>query len=474
MSLTISKQLDNGILYANSDLLVELTSTKTSEPNFAVVLDIKDENNNLIVRTKQRKGLNNTLVFNLNNIIYNSMELNVVPNIDSNTNSYVGINSEWLNKYKVLFGEEYSSSPSSSVLLYNGNTDTEGQPAKIMTTAENGLHYFSAGTKEREYNPITNIYNKYVNHFAPSSIDARLTSHPTTYDTNTGDTLSITLPNGGASYIVKDIIYNDIAVMKREYYDEYDLQGNLIDTEYIPYVNRAGYTTGNPVIRTNTNQNYTTISSDFYSTDYTARLTQVVIQDITRDTIPTSSKSYRVRVYGSGSDESYNYGIHTGELDNSLTYADITINLNKYECINPSLETYRLVWINEYGALDYFSFEGQNTKNLEIERTNIKTTPIKWDSANTSNAIASTRGNQQIQSKFTTKFTASTRFLTQEYADWLESLFVSPAVWLITGNFQYTPIVITSANYRSYTNQKQDKLKSYTIEFELSNDKRTR
>lgn len=474
MSLNITKSLPYGINYANDDLLVEITSTKDSEFNFAVVMDLKDENNNLLLRTKQRKGLGNRFVFDLNNIIYNQFDFNSPANNPSYSYLFEGIEGS-VNRFKILFGEEYSSSPSSSIILYNGSTNNEGQPTKTMSSDDNGFQYFSAGTKDNSPTSIPYITTKYHDELSGVgvSVDSRLTNHPSNYEANREDLLSITIPNGGVIKSANTAYYNDVYAVRYDYYDSTDLNGTLLNTDYQVNINAPLYQRSFPTIRTGSSIPYANIKDDFFDdpTKVKARLTKITLQGSPSITIPTNAKSYRARVYASGSTSfTFDNGTRTGGINNAYTLADVSVNIID-SCDNISPDRYQFAWVNEYGVIDHFSFDKLSTKTINNDRTKFTQTYVDWDNANTT--LYTKGGKTQLQNNITTKHTATTRYLTQEIADWLESLWLSPRVWVYNGS-SFLPTIITSVDYRQYTNNKQDKLKSYTIEFEYSNDKRPR
>ena len=70
------------------------------------------------------------------------------------------------------------------------------------------------------------------------------------------------------------------------------------------------------------------------------------------------------------------------------------------------------------------------------------------------------------------RYNVSTQWLTQEWADWLEGLFLSPSVYLLDGATAY-PINLTTATYNKFTDARTQKLKQYSLGFKYSNSLRT-
>ena len=93
------------------------------------------------------------------------------------------------------------------------------------------------------------------------------------------------------------------------------------------------------------------------------------------------------------------------------------------------------------------------------------------------------RGRGAITTKATERITINSDWIsTDEEAAYLEELFISPAVWILsdydstdTGDADYgkymNPVVITNSDYQRYT-RVNDKVSLYTLDIEYSIDKK--
>lgn len=121
-------------------LLYSVISTDPSKPQFKYVCDIEDYAGNLIQRIKQ--PANETLhgIFNVAVPIRAQLKVDDTLYIQNPTASYGNGDNSLINSYSqfiVKFGEEYGTSESSSVTIYNGNGGV-GDPAVTGTVLSLG------------------------------------------------------------------------------------------------------------------------------------------------------------------------------------------------------------------------------------------------------------------------------------------------------------------------------------------------
>ena len=101
----------------NNNLVYTVTSTQVTQPQFQFVVDIKDESNTLIQRVKQQPNPSAKGVFDIGTILPSVLGPTdeAWKTTTPQTNSFSG------GDFNIYFGEEYGTSVSSSVTLYNGS-----------------------------------------------------------------------------------------------------------------------------------------------------------------------------------------------------------------------------------------------------------------------------------------------------------------------------------------------------------------
>ena len=121
-------------------LLYSVVSSDFSLPQYKYVCDIEDYAGNLIQRIKQPANDTGHAIFNVAVPIKSQLTVDDTLYIQHPTASYGNGDNSLINSYSqfiVKFGEEYGSSPSSSVIVYNGNGGV-GDPAVTGTVLSLG------------------------------------------------------------------------------------------------------------------------------------------------------------------------------------------------------------------------------------------------------------------------------------------------------------------------------------------------
>ena len=132
-------------------------------------------------------------------------------------------------------------------------------------------------------------------------------------------------------------------------------------------------------------------------------------------------------------------------------------NCNDYEHIQFS-------WTNSYGFRDYYTFTKKNEKRLRINKNN-----FLMDAANyamdTYDITRQTRGTTTYSQKIELQYTATTDYMTDEEAKYLENLFMAPDVRVRFGKEGFfEPVTILTSSYTQKTNRK-DQLFQYEVQF---------
>ena len=142
------------------------------------------------------------------------------------------------------------------------------------------------------------------------------------------------------------------------------------------------------------------------------------------------------------------------------------------------------------GVWDYFNFTKKNVRKVNSKRETYKQVKGNWNEAKYS--INGYKGGTKVFSTNSKEIiTLQTDYITEEAAAWLEELFTSPDVFVLqertTEVYQYAvvgspiisktinkyvqPCIVTTSSYTRKTTA-NDKLKQYTIDIEMSHNKR--
>ena len=136
------------------------------------------------------------------------------------------------------------------------------------------------------------------------------------------------------------------------------------------------------------------------------------------------------------------------------------------------------------GTWDYFNFTKKNVRKVNSKRETYQQLKGTWNET-----TYKKYGYQGGQKTFSTNskevITLQSDFVTEEASAWLEELFTSPDVFVLQErstdkaaglvnnilNKYVQPCVVKSSSYTKKTTA-NDKLKQYTLEIEMSHNKR--
>ena len=135
---------------ANNYLVYVVTSTEIAQPQYQFVLDIRDIDGNLVQRLKQQPNPSGKGVFDIGHLVsqqFNDLSQPQFSDLISDNASNPIINgglwnqrytfsfnnAGFLREFNVYFGEEYGTSTTSVVTLYNG-AGVAGDPSVTSTT----------------------------------------------------------------------------------------------------------------------------------------------------------------------------------------------------------------------------------------------------------------------------------------------------------------------------------------------------
>jgi hypothetical protein len=144
----------------------------------------------------------------------------------------------------------------------------------------------------------------------------------------------------------------------------------------------------------------------------------------------------------------------TDALDTILTEI-IDYNNNCDVC--SGCEKISLTWLNTKGGYDTFEFLCVNNKTIEANRT-IGQQTLAQNYSVGDRGLYNTANIGKLRSK------VNTNYVLEETVQWLESLFMSPSVYVVSATGVLTPIVVDNTTYQRFATP--DKL--LLVEFEYT------
>ena len=455
MAITIEDNILDTFTPTHSDILYVVTSNSSSNDNYSYVTQIRDSTDTLKGEFRTSPNQDGIGVFNLAAFYRTKLE-----NEPLFTGTFINSDS-FITKYKMTFGEEWSDSPSGSIVLYDGIDDTPGDPAVSASLTPDPYNWFINGVLNRNegtsfnWTAVTDYYNQGA---GATGTKIYLTDMPLVdIPIRSTDYFTIGVPNGDIES--GSVIYNDIYRLD---VSQFDSAGASTGAGFqSTNVRNAGANSNLNSPRLNVNTNYTTIEESLFGTYSNARLTLIGMgfANSTVFTKQTGAVRYEAAIKG------YQSGATT------LSNTAISFKFTDDECAIS--DTYRLMWLNDYGCFDFYNFTGQDKIAANRGDKQYLQTMINYGTDSTSDAYnVNRRGTKNYSTQRDRRYNVSTQWLTQEWADWMEGLFLSPSVYLLDGVTAY-PINLTTATYNKFTNARTEKLKQYSLEFKYSNSLRT-
>jgi hypothetical protein len=449
-------------------MLWEVTSNSSSAAQYQYVCALKDGCGTTLTTIKQQPNPSYKGVFNLGRIVRQYLDYDT-DNFSMGADGLFYKNTNAAKYFKVAFGEEYGTSPSSSVTSYTGVGATTGSAS---VTGSIPYYFLINGVVDPNSGAWNwNTSSFYAPQTTPSSAsftkNVALTDASRTQSARPTDYLTIGVINGalnGSTSSAQDIYAVDLNV----YYT-----GSLAYTQsfFNTSVNTASYY-GGP--RTATTQLWSAVST---------------VQTCSINSGSQSSGSFllyagigpqNITNNGNFNFSTQNWDYYTitlrpqqasNAVNTSASWDSFTINKQDPNC---GYEGVRFAWINEYGVWDWFNFTLQSDKNTNLDKGIYKQTFV--DYSTTTNAVdynIRRRGNNAYYTNINENFTANSDWLTQAEADYLEPLFYSPNVYIQDG-FNMVPVIITDSQFTSKRNPRTQKNFQYTINYTLANTKRSR
>jgi hypothetical protein len=470
MAVTIQQYASN-LTMANSDLIWVVTSNSSSRAQYQFICALQDGCGNTLTTVKQQPNPSSKGVFDLGRIVKQYLDYDY-DHFNGGADGLFQVNQNTAKFFKVAFGEEYGTSPSSSVVVYNGINNTT--PAAPANTGSVKQYYFINGVLDPNYGSFSwNTSSYYIPEPTPSdnvfTYNVCMTDASRTQYARSTDFLTISAINGNilgiATGSAQDIAQIDIAVYNNTSSVYTDTIYNIAPSALDSY--------GGP--RTN--------SSQLWSEVYTLNTCDSTVGQNRQTsgslliTMPIGPAN--ITAAGGVNLTTTPWTHYTITLlaqveplvDASPVWDQFTIYKTTGNC---DYNGVRFAWVNDYGVWDYYTFGLQNDKTTAMDRGIYKQNFVNYST--TTNAVPyniSRRGNNAYYTNINEIYTANSDWLTQEEADWLEGLFYSPNVYIQDG-FNMVPVIINSNDFVSKTNPRTQKNFQYAITYTLANSKRPR
>ena len=474
MSQIAITQTPNRLTLANSDLVYEVTSTQFAQPQFQYVCALQDGCGTTLTTIKQQPNPSGKGVFNLGRLVKQYLGYDARESLfEGGVDGYFQLNGQTAKFFRVAFGEEFGTSTTSSVTSYSGVGNATGSAA---FTGSNAYYYFINGVLD----PNSGDWNWNTSSFyspqpTPSSAsftkNVCLTDAPRVHYARSTDYMTISALNG--NILASQSSAQDIYEMK---WILYDLTGSFYVSESFYNVG-LGLTTGDNFGAPRSNQ------SQLWSQVWGVNTCTGSLLNVQT----SGSLLLHMTIGPQNISNLLNYDLtfepwsyYTIELhpQRSASLANYSGSWDKFTIVksegNCAYNGVRFAFINDYGVWDWYTFTLADSNTYQIDRGVYKQNFVNYSTTtNTVPYDITRRGNNTFYTNINQDFIATSDWLTQEEADWLEQLFYSPNVYIQEG-FNMIPVVITTSTLNTKSNPRTQKNFNYTISYRLANPKRSR
>jgi len=447
---------------ANASLIYQISSNQTTQAQFQYVLDIQNASRTVLQRIKQQPNPSGVGVFDVGQILTN----------------YVGIDEVWKTRkfatssfaneqFWVAFGEEYGTSTSSSIVLYNGS-GVAGAPAKsgsFPIDAANGL-----------VEPNSGDWNFPSSSFVTMSLtpDNTASYYLTHYLTNApGQTSNYALPQIQEFQKINDGDYATLSIYNGNFNNSTTNAQDVFNIRVDVYKANKTFSGsfnydnikangGGP--RTSTTQGWSD-SGVYNAQDASTHLLH----------IGAGPQNFADNGTPLGSDWAY-YRVIAFACGGSTFAPDAFYGLTWYKkegplCVSDGV---RFAWKNEFGVWDYYTARLAINSGVQIERNSYQQSQVNYSNASSTLPYnISRRGTEQFSNKLNQSFNVTTDPLNQTEAEWLRELFFSTQVYVQEGT-SFVPVVISNAEVIEKTNPRSQKIFQYAFDYQYANQLRAR
>lgn len=468
MSITI-QQYAGQLNLANSNMLWVVTSNSSSQAQYQFISNLQDGCGTVLTSVKQQPNPSVKGVFNLGRISKQYLGFDT-DQFTMGTDSLFYKNTNTAKFFKVAFGEQYGTSTSSSVSVYNGIVNNvTGSPAQTGSTPYYYLINGIVDPNSGDWNWNTSSY--YSPQTTPSSAsfvkNVALTDAPRSQSAHTTDYLTVALINGALNGSTSSA--QDIYAMR---YDVYYTGSQVFTSSVFNVGSGLSASYGGP--RTASTQLWSAVASVQTCTNNSGSQSSGSLliysgigpANLTADGAYDFSSqpwdSYEVKFYAqSGS----------SKINTNGVWDSFNITKQDYSC---GYDGVRFAWVNDYGVWDWFNFTLQANLNTNVDRGLYQQTFVPYNTTtNDAPYNIQRRGNSAYYTNINENFTANSDWLSQAEADWLTEMFYSPSVYIQEGS-NMVPIIITDSAFITKTNPRTQKNFQYAVNYTLANNKRSR
>ena len=416
---------------SHNPMVFVVSGSNIDEFQYQYVLDVRTfPDNTLRTRIKQYRNPSGVAVFDVSHVVNDYIEF------DTDNFKLTGIKSPLGTEYRrfqILAGEEYGTSASSSVTLYNG-TGGVGAPGVSGSSVLNGV--YSAWGGSIDYTPGktgTNGWN-WGDYFGVENTQYLLTSNPSSVL--------------GASPTNHKIGRNDYSLLP------------ILDskTDITVQNTRVRLYDENNSLVASANLNRTL--ADRYINYIPAGPQNFIDAGLFTQTQINNTKWYRID------------NVATTAFNKSYTIEDCSSN---YERRN-------FLFINKWGLWDSYGMNTPLRQSTNITRDEYKKPNIPYSSLTAVNDYGR-RGFETYNQMQEDRFVITTPFLRDEEAKLVGELIESPQVYLQYNTLDmglgqsvtktFLPVQITNSSYTHKTSNLQ-KIVQYDIEYKLANPRPNR
>ncbi len=124
-------------------------------------------------------------------------------------------------------------------------------------------------------------------------------------------------------------------------------------------------------------------------------------------------------------------------------------------------------WLNSYGFRDYFTFRKRRDHNISIQKNTFEKVDGSWSAADY-DINQYNRGEQVFSQSLNDRWTVNTSYLSDDEAEFLKNLYISPDVKVrFEGDSEYYPVIVEDTRWTERTYRK-DKLFQNTCTFRIA------
>ena len=439
MAVSFSTQVPTTPNAAYTRLGTMVESTDVSLPQYQYIMDVYESgSSDYIARLTQTPS-----AYNMSQAIFDPSRIfQGELGFDNNwkvTGSIQPVNS--LKTFELKIGEQYGTSPSSSVTVYPNQ-------------ASMSLEVFPGVVNPVEKESIANVnaWNFDTNSFEGQG-NPYLTNDPA------AQTIDLT-PNNNYAYMVNSTDYMTVTVFQ----DNFSTPGYIV-------LNGSKIVNGSitPVLQDaltfpSSDAKFTTLgigpqNMADYLLDWKTAIDNGDINLIYSTNDPGGFAMY-INDLWDGVPAVGGNGYLTGIRDPLKQCSD---------------EYTRFAFINKYGFWDYYNVYNPVRTTTALERETYNKTQINYNprALFTTGYYGYVTGKSQYFLRSTDTYSIDTDYIDKQTANWLEELLESPEVFIQEGS-DFVPIVITNNTYDHNNSTSRNKLFNYTIEWVYANPRSSR